>query len=110
LSEYNCTKIDEIATLKSNQNNNIESVRELRKEVAELKNIYKLIYELTSNFTTLSKQMNDTREDLKCIKDDVEIIKNLPNDRENHFVKVAFGAIIILIVGAMFKIMFGGLQ
>jgi len=109
LSEYNCTKVDEIATLKSNQNNNMESVRELRKEVADLRNIYKMIYELTSNFQTLTQQMTDTRADVICIKTDVETIKNLPNDRENHFVKVAFGAIIILIVGAMFKIMLGGL-
>jgi len=109
LSEYNCTKVDEIATLKSNQNNNMESVRELRKEVADLRNIYKLIYELTSNFTTLSQQMNDTRKDLKCIKDDVEIIKNLPNDRENHLIKVVLGAIIILIVGAMWKVFIGGI-
>ena len=109
MSEYNCTKVDEIATLKSNQNNNMESVRELRKEVADLRNIYKLIYELTSNFTTLSQQMNDTRKDLKCIKDDVEIIKNLPNDRENHLIKVVLGAIIILIVGAMWKVFIGGI-
>ena len=109
MSEYNCTKVDEIATLKSNQNNNMEAVRELRHEAAELKNIYKMIYELTFNLRTLTQQMTDTKEDLKCIKDDVEIIKNLPNDRENHFVKVAFGAIIILIVGAMFKIMLGGI-
>ena len=109
MSEYNCTKVDEIATLKSNQNNNIDSVKELRKEVAELRNIYKMIYELTSNFQTLTQRMSETREDVKTIKDDVETIKNLPNDRENHFVKVAFGAIIILIVGAMFKIMLGGI-
>jgi len=109
MSEYNCTKVDEIATLKSNQNNNLEAVRELRHEVAELKNIYKMIYELTSNFQTLAQQMAETREDVKCIRTDVETIKNLPNDRENHFVKVAFGAIIILIVGAMFKLMLGGI-
>ena len=108
MSEYNCTKIEEIERLKSNQNNNLEAVRELRHEVAELKNIYKMIYELTSNFQTLAQQMAETREDVKCIKTDVETIKNLPNDRENHFVKVAFGAIIILIVGAMFKLMLGG--
>ena len=109
MSEYNCTKVDEIATLKSNQNNNLEAVRELRHEVAELKNIYKMIYELTSNFQTLTQRMSETREDVKCIRTDVETIKNLPNDRENHFVKVAFGAIIILIVGAMFKLMLGGI-
>jgi len=109
LSEYNCTKVEEIERLKSNQNNIMESATALRKEVADLKNIYKMIYELTFNLRTLTQQMTDTKEDLKCIKDDVEIIKNLPNDRENHFVKVAFGAIIILIVGAMFKIMLGGI-
>ena len=108
MSEYNCTKVEEIERLKSNQNNNLEAVRELRHEVAELRNIYKMIYELTSNFQTLAQQMSETREDVKCIRTDVETIKNLPNDRENHFVKVAFGAIIILIVGAMFKIMLGG--
>ena len=108
MSEYNCTKIEEIERLKSNQNNNLDAVRELRHEVAELKNIYKMIYELTSNFQTLTQRMSETREDVKCIRTDVETIKNLPNDRENHFVKVAFGAIIILIVGAMFKIMLGG--
>ena len=109
MSEYNCTKVEEIERLKSNQNNNLEAVRELRHEVAELKNIYKMIYELTSNFQTLTQRMSETREDVKCIKTDVETIKNLPNDRENHFVKVAFGAIIILIVGAMFKLMLGGI-
>ena len=109
MSEYNCTKVEEIERLKSNQNNNMDAVRELRKEVAELRNIYKMIYELTSNFQTLTQRMSETREDVKCIKDDVETIKNLPNDRENHFVKVAFGAIIILIVGAMFKLMLGGI-
>jgi len=109
MSEYNCTKIEEIERLKSNQNNNLDAVRELRHEVAELKNIYKMIYELTSNFQTLTQRMSETREDVKCIRTDVETIKNLPNDRENHFVKVAFGAIIILIVGAMFKLMLGGI-
>ena len=109
MSEYNCTKVEEIERLKSNQNNNLEAVRELRHEVAELRNIYKMIYELTSNFQTLAQQMAETREDVKCIRTDVETIKNLPNDRENHFVKVAFGAIIILIVGAMFKLMLGGI-
>jgi len=109
MSEYNCTKVEEIERLKSNQNNILESATALRKEVAELRNIYKMIYELTSNFQTLTQRMSETREDVKCIKDDVETIKNLPNDRENHFVKVAFGAIIILIVGAMFKLMLGGI-
>ena len=109
MSEYNCTKVEEIERLKSNQNNILESATALRKEVADLKNIYKMIYELTFNLRTLTQQLADTKEDLGCIKEDVEIIKNLPNDRENHFLKVGFGAIIILIVGAMFKLMLGGM-
>jgi len=109
MSECNCTKVAEIERLKSNQNNIMESATELRKEVADLKSIYKMIYELTSNFRILTQQMTDTREDLKCIKDDVEIIKNLPNDRENHLIKIVLGTFIVLIVGAMFKIMLGGI-
>ena len=109
MSECNCTKVAEIERLKSNQNNILESATELRKEVTDLKNIYKMIYELTSNFRTLTQQMTDTREDLKCIKEDVEIIKNLPNDRENHLIKIVLGTFIVLIVGAMFKIMLGGI-
>lgn len=103
MDDCRCTKESDIAQLQANQKINIDEVRNLRTEMADLKNIYKLIYELTSNFSVLNETMNHTRDDVACIKQDLETIKRRPNERQEHYVKAIVTAIILLIVGALLK-------
>ena len=103
-----CSKEKEVAELQVTQKQVLETLRDLKNETQDLKNIYKLIYELTSNFSTLNETVIYTRQDVASIKSDVETMKSRPNDRENHFIKVGVGGIITIIIAAIFKILFVG--
>lgn len=108
MSEYRCTKVEELAELQANQKQILGNVKDIRNELQDLKNIYKLIYELSSNFATLNETVINTRIDVASIKIDVETMKSRPNDRENHYIKVGVGGIITVIIAAIFKILFMG--
>ena len=104
MDNHQCIKLKDIIELQTNQKQNLEAVKEMRTEMQDIKNIYKMIYELTSSFNTLNENMINTRKDVAVIKNDIDIMKGRPNEREQHFLKVGIGAIITIVVGAILRV------
>lgn len=101
MDNYKCTKEGEIATLKAEVKGAYKILDGVRSDLTDLKEVYNLIYGLTTNVSVLTEQMvqmNKQLDNIRKVQDD--IIKEPLNDY-NHYRKLIVGGIITTTLGAI---------
>lgn len=98
--EHRCLKEGELGEIKQSIKNLHNKANDNKKEISELKKVYKLIYKQNENISLIVADQNTMKNDVKGIREDVDKIINKPLDTFEHYKRVIIGAIILAVIGA----------
>lgn len=75
LNDFYNKYTEEIAIIKSNQNMQDRHIADMEKDIQDLKNENKAIYEINTNVRLLAEGMNTVKNDITEFKDDIKNVR-----------------------------------